>query len=371
MNRNVAFRVDAGVEIGTGHVMRCVALANTLSQAGIRCHFITRAHRGNLNAVIKREGHDLWQLPMGAGGRYGAHPAKPMHSDWLGTAWLEDAAETLALIERISPDAVILDHYAIDLHWERRALPAHIPLVVIDDLADRPHRAQLLVDQNIGRSPADYIGLLPEECQVLSGPRYALLRPEFAAIRPAALARRKKAKLANLLITLGGADKHNATMSILKALAKISLPTNMRVFVVIGMSNPWLETIEAQVKRMPHPTEVLVGVSDMAGLIARMDLCIGAVGSSAWERCVLGLPTLAIVLARNQEKTASLLAAAGVHVLLPPVSDSGFVSALSQNLGSLTNPDHYRELAFASARQTRGNGCKIVSEILQSQVFLN
>jgi UDP-2,4-diacetamido-2,4,6-trideoxy-beta-L-altropyranose hydrolase len=193
-------------------------------------------------------------------------------------------------------------------------------LLVIDDLADRPHDCDLLLDQNLGRRAEEYRELLPPGAQTLIGPHYALLRPEFAALRAESLARREHPHLRHLLITMGGVDKDNATGAVLAALDDCNLPTDLRITVVLGPHAPWLAQVQARAAAMSRPTRVLAGVSNMARLMADADLAIGAAGSTSWERCCLGLPTILLVLAENQRLIAQSLAQAGLAVTMVPLA---------------------------------------------------
>lgn len=321
----VAFRADASLEIGSGHVMRCLTLADALQAQGAQCHFLCREHPGHLCELIEARGYPVHRLPQEARDTNTAVTSvtepKLDHAHWLGASWDEDAAACLPLLAELAPAWLVVDHYALDHRWETTVLdrlPNSRPrLLVIDDLADRRHIADLLLDQNLGRQAEDYRGLVPEGCQVLAGPRYALLRPEFREWREASLSRRaREPGLRRLLINLGGVDKDNVTGQVLDALITCDLPENLQISVVMGASAPWRESVTAQARTMPWPTEVVANVSDMARRMAEADLAIGAAGSTSWERCCLGLPTLMVVLADNQKEVASYLNELGAAKLI-------------------------------------------------------
>lgn len=307
-----AFRVDAGLTIGTGHVMRCLTLADALAAKGHECHFLTREHDGHLNDLISARGHIGHVLPFGAPD-YGDHPAPPPHADWLGGDWRGDARATAKVLGEIAADWLVLDHYALDRTWQEHALPAGVKLAVIDDLADRPHCADILIDQNLGRRAQAYLPLVPETCQLLIGPEFALLRPEFATLRPAALARRAKGQpLRHLLVSLGGVDKDNATGAVLDSLAEMTLPQDLTLTIVMGPHAPHLEAVQNQAAALSCESRVLTSVSNMAELMTQADLAIGAAGSTSWERACLGLPTVLLVLAENQKPGAKALQQSGL-----------------------------------------------------------
>lgn len=320
----VVFRADASLQIGTGHVMRCLTLADALAAKGAECQFICRAHAGNLIGLIRGKGYVVHELPIvPRTDAVALHPTASAndlaHSHWLGATQAQDAEACASILAELRPDWLIVDHYALDTRWERALAPHCRKLMVIDDLADRSHACDLLLDQTFGREAADYQQLVPDACQLLCGSAYALLRPEFAAMRPYSLQRRTQPRLRQLLVTMGGVDKDNATGQVLQALRTSPLPADCRITVVMGATAPWLEEIRTNASDLPWPTRVLVGVSDMAQLMADSDLAIGAAGATSWERCCLGLPTVMIVLAENQHKIASNLEKTGAAISISSV----------------------------------------------------
>lgn len=316
---SVFFRADASLAMGAGHVMRCLTLADGLKAGGAECVFICREHPGNLLDMIRARGFAAHALPMG--GEDETAEESPAHAAWLGATWEADAERCLALLNGRAIDWLAVDHYALDARWERRLRPACRRLMAIDDLADRPHDCDLLLDQNLGRRAEDYAGLIPGHCRVLAGPTHALLRPEFAALRECSLVRRAEPRLERLLISLGGVDKDNVTGRVLEALKTCSLPEGLRITVVMGARAPWIEEVRGLAREMPWTTEVRVNVDDMARLMADSDLAIGAAGSTSWERACLGLPSLLVVLAENQRESAKALQDSGAIVLIEDVED--------------------------------------------------
>ena len=348
----IAFRADASVEIGTGHMMRCLTLADALAEAGADCHVLCRDLPGNLTSLVQERGHGSHLLPAPEAP---ADDKATPHSAWLGVTRAQDARDCQPILDDLRPDWLVVDHYALDAAWERAVRPAVGQVLAIDDLADRPHECHLLLDQNLGRATEDYDGLVPAECARLIGPRYALLRPEFRARREESLARRKDGWLEHILVSLGGVDRDNATGQVLDALADAGLPAECRITVVLGRSAPWTEDIRERAARIPVPTELRVGVRDMAGLMVEADLAIGAAGSSAWERCCLGLPTLLVVLAENQVSAADALSKAGAVVLLgsaPSASEADIGSFMAQP----QLPSRIVAMSDAAARLVDGEG---------------
>ena len=259
----IAFRTDASLQMGRGHVLRCLTLADGLKARGAQCHFISREHPGHLLDTIRQRGFKVFSL---AGNKQQAIAAtnsianeiptprqEPSHAAWLGSSWQLDASDTTAILSDLQPDWLVVDHYALDQRWEKALAPHYKKLMVIDDLADRTHQADLLLDQNLGRQPQDYQALVPASCLVLTGPRYALLRPEFAVLRDASLKRRATAQgkqIKQLLITMGGVDLPNATGQVLEALKTCLLPTDCRITVVMGAAAPALEQVRSLVRQV-------------------------------------------------------------------------------------------------------------------------
>lgn len=313
---HIAFRTDGSLQIGTGHVMRCLTLADALRERGAQSTFMCRPHAGHLLELIQQRGHTAKALAP-ADDTFTA-PADPCNAKWLGTDWASDAAQTQQALGEQVVDWLVVDHYALDRRWEQTLRPHTRRIMAIDDLADRPHDCDLLLNQNLGRQAKDYGGLLSRHTQTLIGPAYALLRPEFAQWRKHSLQRRAQPQLKNLLITMGGVDQANATGQVLDALTRCELPADLRITVVMGPRAPWLVHVQAQAAAMSCPTQVLAGVSNMAQLMAESDLCIGAAGSTSWECCCVGLPSIQLVLADNQKGINQSLELAGsVLTVLP------------------------------------------------------
>lgn len=313
MAGTATFRVDASLQIGSGHVMRCLTLATALREQGVDCRFISREHPGNLIEQILARGFEVTALPSGDSG-FQPEKALSAHAAWLGVDWQSDATATCDAMQS-GRDWLVVDHYALARSWEQQLRPHCDRLMVIDDLADRPHDCDVLLDQNLGRKAADYIGLVPPTCTVLSDTRYALLRPQFVALREYSLERRASPRLRQLLVTMGGVDQFNATGRVLKALRECPLPEDCRIVVIMGLHAPWLSDVRLEAKDMPWPCEVMVNVTDMARLMADSDFAIGAAGSTSWERCALGLPTLMVILATNQYEAAANLQQTGAAMV--------------------------------------------------------
>lgn len=356
---NIAFRTDASILIGTGHVMRCLTLADALREAGAaECTFICRPHEGNLIELIAGRGHRVAPLPQPVNAR--SEPGESMYGSWLGADRETDAHDTRKILEGRAIDWLIVDHYAIDHRWEQALRPACGRLMVMDDLADRKHDCDLLLDPSLGRTGEDYADLLPDEAVTLLGPQFALLRPEFAQLRAESLARRAAPQLRHLLITMGGVDKDNATDRVLDALDACALSDDARITVVMGPHAPWLAAVKERAARMRRPTGVLTGVKDMAQLMTDCDLAIGAAGSTSWERCCLGLPTIQLVLADNQEECAAALSHFDAVV---GISAAKLGEELPHVLTELS-PARLAHISDRAARVCEGRGTAMVTQML-------
>ena len=375
----IAFRTDASLQIGSGHVMRCLTLADALKAKGAACHFICRAHPGHLLDTISARGHTVTALPTlqdtststststSAMADAEALGQEPVHAKWLGCDWQMDAQQTSAELASWQPDWLVMDHYALDQRWEVALKPCYQKLMVIDDLADRTHSCDLLLDQNLGRLPEDYAGLLPPNCQLLIGPQYALLRPEFVRLRDYSLQRRANAHpptINQLLITMGGVDLANATGQVLQALNGCSLPEDCKITVVMGAKAPWLSQVRHVASQMSWTTEVVVNVDDMAQRMVDSDLAIGAAGSTTWERCCLGLPTLMVVLADNQRLGANALTSAGAALLLNFQLEMAPV--LRTTVESLCDGSSLQKMSEAASQITDGNGLRQVMQTMEA-----
>lgn len=359
-------RADASADIGSGHVMRCLTLACTLRQEGHSVHFVCRDLPGGLVSLIRRQGFPATLLPAPTAAQAAAAARQPethRHSHWLPVPQREDAADTAAALS-FRPDWIILDHYALAAPWQRilrRACP-DARLLVIDDLADRPHLADILLDQTYGRRPEDYTALLPADCTVLAGTRYALLRPEFSERRTGSLKRRSLPMPAvrRLLVALGGVDKDNRTAEVLHALADWHRQPErhfaVEADIVMGAAAPHAEAVRRLAAEMPFACRVFQGTGNMAGLTAEADIAIGAAGGSAWERCCLGLPAVLLVLADNQRFVAESLRRAGAAFVLP-TADLAARGSSAPLARLLKQPEaHWQAAARAAAALADGLG---------------
>lgn len=322
----IAFRVDASRTIGSGHVMRCLSLADAAKGRGAQTLFITRAHEGNLAHLIEARGHDVHLLPLDEPSIAENDP----YASWLGAGREEDAAETGSVISRTGPlDWLVVDHYALDARWQK-SLRSHAPrIMVIDDLANRPHDCDVLLDQNLIVGMFDrYADIVPAHCHVLLGPHYALLQPDYAEWHSRVARSDDAIKQINLFF---GGGRDALLITALEGLAKADGDRSISCDVVCGsagLENPQLRELAAA-----NPRLTLHGQLDsLAPLLASADLAIGASGATSWERLCLGLPSIVVVLADNQRPIAEGLQRHGFADWIGEAADvtsDSFASAIS------------------------------------------
>ncbi|MFN9624015.1 MAG: UDP-2,4-diacetamido-2,4,6-trideoxy-beta-L-altropyranose hydrolase [Cyanobacteriota bacterium] len=300
----IVFRCDASNLIGSGHVMRCLTLADGLrDEAGFDCNFICRDLPGHLGALISDRGHGikLLQAPINT-----APTKKQDHASWAGVSWREDAADTIATCY-LQTDWFVVDHYAFDQRWEEATRSLYEKLLVIDDLADRPHNCNLLLDQNIGRRASDYQDLLASPCQSLIGPKYTLLRPEFSHFRrerPSQL--QAKAGL-RVLLCMGGMDNEGQIKTVLAAILMTSQAQSIIIDIIISNNSPSLPELRRIIQEQPASVAMHVSPREVAPIMAKANMAITACGFMAYELACLGVPMLLLPLSAIQSVVASVL----------------------------------------------------------------
>lgn len=304
----VAFRVDADPVLGTGHLIRCLALAEALAALGDRCSFLCARVPAGLAGQVEAAGHALvridlpeWILPEGLGG-------------WPEALQHADAEASLGAAE--DADWMVVDHYGLDARFERVVRAAGLSCLAIDDLG-RTHACNLLLDQTAREGPAPY----PAEAAPvqLLGPRFALLRGAFATARAGLGARGGPVR--RLFVMMGGSDPGNATGLALDAVEMAGLG-DLPLDVVTGSANPNLPVLRRRLTGREGWT-LHVDSADVPALMAAADLAIGAGGTATWERCGLGLPALAIGLAGNQLDLLTEAARLGLLHHVPGPPDAG------------------------------------------------
>ena len=299
---NVIIRADASIHIGSGHVMRCLVLAEALLEKAHSVSFVCRSQPGDMINFIQERGFDVFSLdeiiPV----------IQPQSSaDYLG--WLQCSIEDDAsafLLKIKSADIVITDHYAIGKEWQsiiRKQLDCRI--MAIDDL-ERKHDADLVIDQTFGRKKKSY----PNISRALTGTQYALLNPNFSVLHELAYQRVAPLESIRVLVSMGGIDSPNATLLVLKQLSKL---VNITVTVLLSTRAPHYISVNSFCQTKSNIKHIGF-VSNMAQEMMKHDVSIGAPGATSWERACLGLPSIIIPLAENQREICERLVEAKVAV---------------------------------------------------------
>ena len=350
---HVVIRADADLAMGGGHAMRCLTLANAMAEADAETTFVAAAMPEQVEQRIAAAGHRLVLIPASPEmQREGAKWEEPPLS---AEAQAADAEATRSAIGQA--DWVVVDHYLLDRRWHSAARSFANHVLVIDDLANRPYDCDILLDQTFGRSPDDYRGLVPSEARILAGATYALLRPDFARERPAALDRRQGGgPVRRTLISLGTADPGGTTARVLEQL--LARAPDYAIDVIIGTRAASADRVQELASR--HPGVAVHSDSQrMAELMRDADIAIGAAGTTSWERCCLGLPTISLILADNQRLVAENLERAGAVMI---ASSAEEVPAL---VDRLTADEPLRlSMVAAAAAIADGEGARRVSKAM-------
>jgi UDP-2,4-diacetamido-2,4,6-trideoxy-beta-L-altropyranose hydrolase len=333
----IVFRFDASSAIGGGHAVRCGALAAELSLQGHRCGFAANDTGAELAAAALPDA-DVLRLS-------GSDEVDAMKKRWPdGADWL------------------VVDHYGRDASFESSCKGWGRSILVVDDLPTRPHAADILVDQTLDRTQAEYRGLVNADCKVLAGSEYTLLREEFSTLRPMALARRMTLPQSpQVVISFGTSDPGKATLRALSALRLVRQP--IRIEILVGRLCPHLGEIEAAVRNESRATLFVDPVS-VAKHFVDADIAIGAPGMTSWERACLGLPSVVIPVVDNQVDNAAALGrhgAVAVLSVIERVTEQEIASAL---LSLLDQPARWQAMSVAAARVVDGNGVKRVSRAM-------
>ncbi|MBN8603061.1 MAG: UDP-2,4-diacetamido-2,4,6-trideoxy-beta-L-altropyranose hydrolase [Planctomycetes bacterium] len=359
----VLIRADSSLEIGSGHIMRCLTLAIALRDKGAACQFVCRNHSGNMAALIRSHGFavDLLpgtelqkgasSLPGGVGGYEG----------WLGAPWEIDAQETVACIENSPVDWIVVDHYGIDRKWENAVRPYCKKIMVIDDLANRSHECDLLLDQNLVENfETRYQSLVPERCPCLLGPKYSLLQADYATAHSRTPPR--QVPISRVLVYFGGADSRNLTGLIITAFKDFE-EFGILLDVVVNPQSPFYSAI-CELARSSKNIFLHTSLPSLCHLMIQADVAIGASGATSWERCCLGLPSYVVTLAENQEPIAKELHRRGFVKWLGNQSEVS-VRSFNQALSDLVHGNQDLECWSSHCRSlVDGKGASHVRSIM-------
>ncbi len=291
--RKLVIRADAGPEIGTGHVMRCLALGQAWAKAGGHVAFVTACENPALLALLREEGFEIHEIDA-------AHPAR---QDW----------ETLRQVLANHPGAwVITDGYHFDVTYHRLVKRSGHRLLAIDDMAHLDqYAADIVLNQNLHAKSLHYE--CEPGCRLLLGPPYVLLRQEFLEWR--SFRREIPESADRILVTLGGVDPYDITVQVLRVLEAVR-NGGLDIRVVVGSGNRRPDQLKAFVGQSPLPIQLEGDSASMSHLMAWADLAISAGGSTCWELAFMGLPGLVLSLSDNQLPIAEHLEREGVSINL-------------------------------------------------------
>jgi len=341
--------------------MRCLTLAGVLRQSGAEVQFVCRKHSGNLIDLVHQNEFVVHALSVPGdikSSDFSENNSGNEYESWLGTSQDQDAQETIAVVQKNKQYWLIVDHYALDQKWETKMRPHVRKIMVIDDMANRQHDCDILLDQTYGRKITDYQPLISEDCKLILGSGNALLRPDFSKLRSSALQRREKLKsIKRLMISMGSMDEANITPKIIEALTCIDWETKPTIDVVLTSGAPHIATVKEIAANSKLTVNVIVDASNMAELMLEADLAIGAGGTTSWERCCLALPTILIILSENQKIIGKNLANIGATITLQ--KDSKMEERIKQSIEMLMqNKNNYMAMCHNSAKLCDGNGAK-------------
>lgn len=353
----VTFRVDASSEIGTGHISRCLNLAHELKRRGAKCSFISQKMPDYFVDEIRAEGYDFQStgaITYQISSNNGSEGLR-----WSAESQLADAQKTLGLISDDFQDWIVVDHYSLDINWEIRLKHASSRLMVIDDLANRQHACDILLDQNLqDKTQSRYREKVDLSCKTLLGPKYALLRNEFGELHK--LASERSGIPRRILIFFGGIDSKNHTIEAIHALINMRLP-EILVDVVIGLEHPFIGDIKKLCSQ--HQFSLHIQTNRMAELMLKSDLCIGSGGVVTWERCCLGLPSLTYAIAENQEEVVRVAALSGL--IYAPNPTNCLSNSIELHLrGLLENQNLLKLISRNGMGVVDGNGAKRVAQAM-------
>ena len=305
------FRVDSSLQIGSGHVIRCLTLAKELKKRGANCKFICRNHKNNLIKKIKEEGFEVVTLPLNYKNKIkkNTKSLSPNYVTWIGASWKEDAKQTINILKSEKVDWLVVDHYGIDYKWEQKLRSYIKKIMVIDDLANRKHDCDLLLDQNlIADYKNRYKNILPKSCSTLVGPEFALLQGDYKDLHLSAPPRKGPAK--RILVYFGAIDEEKLTEKTLMAFLQLNRK-DIILDIVLSSQSSQIKNIKNLAKKFKN-INVHSELKSLANLILKADLAVGACGSTSWERCCLGLPSIVVTIADNQKPIAKALHKKGI-----------------------------------------------------------
>ena len=350
----IVFRADASSTIGGGHIYRCLTLAHAIKRQAAeqqkvqqKIVFVCHLSQGHMTDLIKAQGFEVLSVE------------KPLCTADMRQVLIE-------LQQQYTIDWLIIDHYKINVHYQKQLKPLVKNLMIIDDLANRAHHCDLLFDQSLNRHPSDYQPwLTSNECGIICGSQFALLREEFSTLKPQAMIKRKSFNSINkVLIAISATDPDNICGQVINELEKLpsdSKSKNWQYTIVITSKAQYLESLKHQIARSPLNIELKLDVNNMAELMLEHDIAIAAAGGAMLERCAMGLPSIIIGVVDNQNHIISELKKA--QIAIDVMDKSELTSQLNSVLGKLQNIDNtsYQVLAKKAFGICRGDGADYVA----------
>jgi len=322
MSIKIAARFDATSSLGGGHGLRCLTLLNAFHEAGISRETTLLVNPEASDIINDFNIHQFDQTII-KNDRQIAASARPV-------------------------DVLIVDHYQLDQQFERAARAWAKCIFVIDDLENRPHDCDFLLDQTLGRTAQIYQTLTPPDCTLLLGPKWCLVRPEFSNLRPRSLAQRQTAKpIQTVMISTGLTDPVNATGLYLNALEKMNFKGQCHI--VLGRHAPFYQKVKQSLHSYAYNCTLHENVTHMAELMCNMDFVLGAAGTSSWERCVLGLPSSVLILADNQTDICENLGKSGVAINLGTFAAAHATGIANTLSPYFSNPEKHQQLSQKAA----------------------
>jgi len=360
MGMRIVIRADASHRIGSGHVMRCATLGNQLRKHGAHVSFISRLLPGHYCRWLESNGFTVATLP---------EVTLPSCDDISanGVSLAAEISESQHILKSIqNVDWLIVDHYDFDARWESAMRPLVKKILAIDDLADRSHDVDVLLDQNLKADLNPYAGRVSPSCTQLLGPTFSLLRPEFRAARQSG--RKRDGRISRVIVFMGGSDPKGYTSKVLDAWISAAI-NEISLDVVVGDASPHVRALESRCAQIPN-ARVHVQVPDMADLMNHADLMVGGAGSTTWERCCLGLPSVLVSIADNQRSIGSLVAKAGAALYLgdiESVTQTDIAHAITSLIG---DPERTRSMSVAASGLVDGLGVNRVAASIYKRLRL-
>ncbi len=337
--KKIVFRLDCSELIGSGHLMRCLVLAEQLSSKKNLIYFIYREMPIFFTNLIKTKNFKTIKLKQihKKNLDFTLSTGFNSHRKWLKCGQVNDALETLNMLRQIEPDLLVVDHYALDKIWENIISIKIKKIFVIDDLSDRQHNCSFLLDQNFFLNQKKrYQGLVPNDCILLLGPKFALLRNEFELVRN--ISHPRNGKIKTILVCFGGFDSKNYTSLALKAISDIQkkMLDKLNIRVIVGKSFLHLEAIKKLCAKFDF--EIFIQPKNISALMANSDIAISAGGSTVWEMCSVGLPQILIAAAENQIQISKSLDIFGSSIFIKNRinHNKAYIARLLENL--ILNP---------------------------------